>query len=41
MTVFKYEINTSEKYDIIIYKKDFINKESFKVNKIDIRNYKL
>ena len=35
MTVFKYEINTSEKYDIIIYKKDFINKESFKVNKID------
>ena len=41
MTVFKYEINTSEKYDVIIYKPDGVIAPGLKVNKLDIKNHRL
>jgi hypothetical protein len=41
MTVFKYEISTSEEYTITIYKHDDIVVPGLKVNKLEIRNYKL
>ena len=37
MTVFKYEINTSEKYDFIIYNSDSDVATGLKVNKLVIR----
>jgi len=41
MTVFKYEINTSDKYDIVIYKQGGEVVKGLKVNKLALRNYKL
>jgi hypothetical protein len=41
MTVFKYELNTSAKYDIIIYKQGGEMVKGLKVNKLAIRNYAL
>lgn len=39
MTVFKYEIKTSDKYDVVIYKHGGIKVPNLKVNKIEIKNY--
>jgi hypothetical protein len=41
MTVFKYELNTSSSYDIIIYKKDGEEVDGLEINKIAIRKYNL
>jgi len=41
MTVFKYEISTSEKYDVIIYKPDGDIAPGLKVNKLAIKNHRL
>jgi hypothetical protein len=41
MTVFKYEINTSDKYDIVIYKQGGEVVKGLKVNKLALRNYNL
>jgi hypothetical protein len=41
MTVFKYEISTSEKYDVIIYKPDGDIAPGLKVNKLVIKNHRL
>jgi hypothetical protein len=41
MTVFKYEINTSEKYDVIIHKPDGDIAPGLKVNKLAIKNHRL
>lgn len=42
MTVFKYELNTSESYDVVIYKAGGeMRAEGLKANKIEIRNYKM
>jgi len=39
MTVFKYEINTSDKYDVVVYKSGGIQTPNLKVNKVVIRDY--
>ena len=42
MTVFKYELNTSESYDVVIYKvSGEMPAEGLKANKLEIRNYKM
>ena len=42
MTVFKYELNTSASYDVVIYKVgDDVSGKGLKVNKLEIRNYKM